>query len=144
MAPRFGSRSIILPGSGEPPAVIMARTRASSSAENRSFGGLPPASIRSNVSPMRCVSVLGNREKTRTFSWTFSDIGSHPSNSKTRGGSGCPIPPLQSIASRACLVEQRARLDLHARSHGGGHRDALDVGALGACGLGLGHRIRQR
>src|SRR6185437_11653959 len=41
-------------------------------------------------------------------------------------------------------VQQRARLDLHARSHGGGNRDALDVGALGTRGLGLGHRIRQR
>ena len=34
-----------------------------------------------------------------------------------------------------------ARIDLHARTHGRGHRDALDIGALGARRLGLGHGI---
>src|SRR3954449_12574801 len=42
------------------------------------------------------------------------------------------------------LTEQRARLDLHARSHGGGDRDALDVGTLGAGGLRPAARTRER
>src|SRR5258708_30517842 len=42
------------------------------------------------------------------------------------------------------LTEQRARLDLHARTHGGGDRHALDVGALGAGGFCLGDRVRER
>src|SRR5437868_14904476 len=42
------------------------------------------------------------------------------------------------------LTEQGARLDLYARAHAGGNRDALDIGALGTAGLGLGDRVRER
>src|SRR6059036_3610417 len=42
------------------------------------------------------------------------------------------------------MLRQRARLDLHARAHGGGHRDALDIGALGTRRLRLDDRISER
>src|SRR5260370_28834883 len=42
------------------------------------------------------------------------------------------------------LAEHTARRSLYARPHGGGNRDALDVGALGASRLRLGDRVRER
>src|SRR5262245_57302281 len=131
MAPRFGIMSIIRPGSGEPPAVIMARMSPSWSAGNISFGGLPPASKSSNFSLMRCISVLGKREKTRTF----SGIGT-AHRDKNEGAEVVAQfrPSLFTLIDHAS-IEQRAGVDLHARSHGGRNRDALDAGALGARGL---------
>src|SRR2546430_17501158 len=77
--------------------------------------------------------------------------GSSPGMTKTnsvpqneRGGTGCPIPPQSFMPKGNALVVQRARLDLHARPHGGGDRDALDVGAFGTRRLCLGDGIRER
>src|SRR5262249_30713258 len=121
----------------------MARTSASSSAENRSFGGLPPASRSSNFSPMRCISVLGKREKTRTFSGIFF-FRLAPASQNEGAEVVARFRPSSFINCFArALVEDRARLDLHARAHRGGDRDALNVGALGTCGLRLRNRIRQ-
>src|ERR1700681_511876 len=65
--------------------------------------------------------------------------------SKLRDGIGCPIPSLVPLAwFSKVLAEHTARLNLYARPHGGGNRNALDVGALGASRLRLGDRIRER
>src|SRR6516162_1227709 len=125
--------SIICPGSAVPPAVIIARTLESSSAENNWFGGLPLASRSSKRSPMRCISDLGKREKTRTFSGM--------STSTQRAELVAQFRPLILHVLYPTSAEQGARLDLHARSHGGGDRDALDIGALGARRLGLGDGV---
>src|SRR5258708_46300 len=138
MAPSFGIMSIISPPSGVPPAVIMARTGASSSAENTSLGRLPAASISSKRCPMRSIIAFGKREYIRTC----SGIGRIP-DVKTKGRNRSPRPPLTHCCTRLTLV-QASRLDLHARSHGRGDRDALDVGTLGAGRLRLGDRIRER
>ncbi len=53
------------------------------------------------------------------------------------------LRPLTFICSR-CLGRQASWFDLDARTHGGGNRHALDIGALGACRLCLCHRIGQR
>src|SRR3984893_14334335 len=139
MAPSFGIMSIIAPPSGVPPAVIMARMPESCSAVNASVGGLPAASINSNRSPMRTIIALGKREKIRTL----LGIGLFP-NVKTKGGTGFPVPPLYAFFVPTTSAEQAARLNLDARSHGGGNRDALDVGALGAGRFCLGDRVRER
>src|SRR5258708_26124698 len=130
MAPSFGIMSIIAPPSGVPPAVIMARMPESCSAVNASVGALPAASINSNRSPMRTIIAFGKREKIRTL----LGIGLFP-NVKTKGGTGFPVPPLYAFFVPTTSAEQAARLNLDARSHGGGNRDALDVGALGAGGF---------
>src|ERR1700740_432703 len=69
--------------------------------------------------------------------------------SKTKGRNRLPNSALYcfkllSQAAPGSLAEHRARLNLDAWSHGRGNRDALDVGALGAGGLGLGDGIRER
>src|SRR4051812_37190550 len=48
------------------------------------------------------------------------------------------------VAVRPALAEQASGLDLDARTHGGGNRHALDVGALGSRRLRLGDRVRER
>src|SRR5262249_54672396 len=129
--------SIMLPGSGVPPAVIIALTSASCSAGNIWFGGLPPASRRSKRSPMRSISALGKREKTRTF----SAIATHL---KRKGRNRFAISPFATFLQAPSSAEQGAGVDLHAGPHGRGDRDALDVGALRACRLRFGDRIGQR
>src|SRR5579859_5206944 len=64
--------------------------------------------------------------------------------SKKKGGTGFPIPPPDSFIRAVDLAEQASRLDLHTGPHGGGNRHALDVSALRAGRLRLGHRIRER
>src|SRR6202171_3478339 len=53
-------------------------------------------------------------------------------------------PWFVSRGSQRSSAEQATGLNLDARPHGGGNRHALDVGALGAGGLRLGDRIRER
>src|ERR1700748_159307 len=136
MAPSFGSMSMTSAPNLLPPAAMVARTEASSSAENVSFGFLPAASIKSKCWPMRVNCAFGKRCRIKTF----SDIGAPL---KCEGRNRRRSRPLQLSLSSARLV-QRARLALHARPHGGGNRDALDVGALGAGGLGLADGVSQR
>src|SRR5689334_16524706 len=131
MAPSFGSISMTSAPNLLPPAAIVARTDDNSSAENVSFGFLPAASIRSKCWPMRTSCAFGKRWRIKTF----SGIGS-PQMQRAKP---LPIPPFAIPVSSHGFLMNRARLDLHARPHGGGDRDALDVGALGAGGLGLGH-----
>src|SRR5262245_61571949 len=129
--------SIMLPGSGVPPAVIIALTSASCSAGNIWFGGLPPASRRSKRSPMRSISALGKREKTRTFSGIATYL-------KRKGRNRFAISPFAAFHSSPELGKQGARVDLDARPHGRGDRDALDIGSLRARGLCLGDCVGQR
>src|SRR6202030_11121 len=135
MAPSFGSMSMTSEPNLLPPAAMVARTDASSSAANVSFGFFPAPSIKSKCWPMRANCAFGKRWRIRTF----SDIGDLKCEGRNRRRSR----PLQFSLSTARLV-QRARLDLHARPHGGGDRDALDVGTLGAGGLGLADGVSQR
>src|ERR1700761_4422531 len=84
---------------------------------------------------MRAICAFGKRWRIRNF----SDIA----YLKSEGRNRCRSRPLQFSPRKLALV-QRARLDLYARPHRGGDRDALDVGALGTGGLGLGDGVRQR
>src|SRR4051794_27404693 len=123
-----------------PPAAIVARTDASSSVENTSFGFFPAVSIKSKCCPMRANCAFGKRWRIRTF----SDTARGSQLDKHKGRKWLPSSaPLFNSPARAS-IEQRRGVDLHARSHRRGHRDALDVGALRAGGLGLGHRIGER
>src|SRR5690242_16419298 len=139
MAPSAGSWSMAAAPSGVPPAVISARTLASCSGAKTSLARFPAASRRSNRSPMRVSIDLGKREWIRTgpgMRWAFS---------KHRGRNWLPNSALgHKTDFQAASAQQSAGLHFHAGPHGGGHRDALDIGALGTGGLGLGDRVRER
>src|SRR4051794_8319215 len=75
-----------------------------------------------------------------------------PRTLKRFSGLGLPKTPqrylLRSRSTRLVLPAaaadtERCHVHLHARSHGRGDRDAIDVVALGARGLGLVHCVRE-
>src|ERR1019366_9944524 len=106
-----------------------------------SASGFPAAFIRSKRCPMRTSIAFGKREWIKTL----SDIDASCWIAKQRAGRVAPFRPGSSESgSQPGLTEQAARLNLHAPSHPGGNRHALDVGALRARRLRLGDRIRQR
>src|SRR5215204_7285361 len=70
---------------------------------------------------------------TSTPAWARTSSRRTTGLGKTVGGAA--------EASARCRPEHACRIDLHPRPHGRGDGDPLDIGALGAGGLRLLHRV---
>src|SRR3981081_3624226 len=127
MAPSAGSVSSTSRFKGCPPAVISARMPESSSAPKDSISGFPEPITRSKLCPIRTIIALGKRVATKTL----SGIEVFPLD-QNKGRNRLPDSALVFCRLFARLAEHGSRLNLDAGAHGGGYRNALDVGALGA------------